>query len=51
VITLVKKNIGELFKNIELQNTIEDFEFVLKFGQAGIEPRGRKFLQTRTNEI
>jgi uncharacterized protein len=38
IIVLAKKNIAELFRNIEFKSTIEDFEVVLKFGQPNTDP-------------
>ncbi len=36
IIRTAKKNIGELIRNVEFKSSIEDFEIVLKFGQADI---------------
>lgn len=38
-ITMVKKSLGELFKSVEFKSTIEDFEFILKFGQPDADSR------------
>lgn len=38
ILTVAKKNIAELFKSAEFKTVLEDFEFVLKFGQANTDP-------------
>lgn len=36
LIISIKKNVGDIFKNIEFKSTVEEYEFLLKFGQTEI---------------
>jgi hypothetical protein len=36
IVTSIKRNLGDIFKNIEFKSTIEDYEFLLKFAQTEI---------------
>ena len=38
LINTVKKNFGDIFKNLEFKSTIEEYEFLLKFGQTETNP-------------
>ncbi|NIM11667.1 MAG: hypothetical protein GTO45_06205 [Candidatus Aminicenantes bacterium] len=38
VATRIKKGVSQAFKNPQLRQTIEDYEFVLKFAEANVDP-------------